>query len=60
MTKKKLASCTGKAREKTKAALQTVYDALNKGQRQKLLKDSTVLALLQLYGVEIEEQSDNK
>lgn len=54
MTKEKLAGCTGKAKQGTKAALQTVYDALNKGQRQKLLKDSTVLALLKLYGVEIE------
>ena len=54
MTKTKLASCTGKAKQETKAALQTVYDALNKGQRQKLLKDSTVLALFQLYGVEID------
>lgn len=59
MTKTKLAGCTGKAREETQAALQTVYDALNKGQRQKIIKDSKVLALLQLYGVEIEEQSDN-
>ena len=55
MTKTRLASCTGKAKEETKAALQTVYDSLNNGQRKKLLKDPTVLALLQLYGVEIEE-----
>lgn len=60
MTKTKLAACTCKAKEETRTALQTVYDALNKGQRQKLLKESKVLALLQLYGVEIEEQSDNK
>lgn len=56
MTKTKLAGCTGKAREETRAALQTVYDALNKGQRQKIIKDSKVLALLQLYGVEIESK----
>lgn len=59
MTRSKLAGSVGKAKQETRAALQTVYDALNKGQRQKLLKDSTVLALLQLYGVEI-ENSDNK
>jgi len=35
----------------TRAALQTVYDALNQGQRQKLLKDETVAALLEFYGV---------
>lgn len=56
MTKTKLAGCVGKVREETRAALQTVYDALNKGQRQKLLKDSTVLALLELYDVEIESK----
>lgn len=55
MTKTKLTICTGKAKQETKAALQTVYDALNNGQRKKLIKDPTVLALLQLYGVEIEE-----
>ena len=36
-------------------ALQTVYDALNKGQRQKLLKDEAVKALLEKYRVETEE-----
>lgn len=56
VTKSKLAGSVGKAREETKTALQTVYDALNKGQRQKLLKDPKVLALLQLYGLKIEER----
>ena len=37
----------------TAAALQTVYDALNQGQRQKLLKDETVAALLNFYGVKL-------
>lgn len=60
MTRSKLAGSVGKAKQETKTALQTVYDALNKGQRQKLLKDSAVLSLLQLYGVEIDEQSNNK
>lgn len=60
MTKSKLAGSVGRAKQETKTALQTVYDALNKGQRQKLLKNSAVLSLLQLYGVEIDEQSNNK
>lgn len=60
MTKTKLAGSVGETKQETKAALQTVYDTLNKGQRQKLLKNSKVLSLLRLYGVEIEEQSDNK
>lgn len=32
-------------------SLQTVVDALNKGQRQKLLKDETVKKLFERYGV---------
>lgn len=37
--------------EETKAALQTVYDALNHGQQQKLLKDEAVKELFDFYGV---------
>lgn len=37
-----------------KNALQTVYDSLNNGQRQKLLKNATVKALLDRYGVQCE------
>ena len=37
--------------EETKAALQTVYDALNQGQQQKILKDEKVKALFDHYGV---------
>lgn len=37
--------------EETKAALQTVYDALNHGQQQKILKDEKVKALFDHYGV---------
>lgn len=37
--------------EETKLALQTVFDALNQGQRQKILKDKTVKALFDHYGV---------
>lgn len=50
--------CKGKWLDKTTvvyddttAALQTVYDALNQGQQQKLLKDEKVKALLERYGV---------
>ena len=38
--------------DETKNALQTIYDALNKGQRQKLLKDDEIVALLERYGVD--------
>ena len=37
--------------EETKAALQTVYDALNQGQQNKILKDAKVKALFDHYGV---------
>lgn len=34
-----------------KTALQTVYDALNQGQQQKILKDIRVKTLFDRYGV---------
>lgn len=37
--------------EETKVALQTVYDALNQGQQNKILKDESVKALFDRYGV---------
>ena len=52
MTKSELTAAVEAAKEKTRAALQTVYDALNQGQQNKLLKDETVKALFDLYGVE--------
>lgn len=39
--------------DETQAALQTVYDALNQGQQQKLLKDASVNALFVRYGVKL-------
>lgn len=45
---------TDKAQEvfdETKNALQTVYDALNKGQQQKILKNEEVKALFDRYEV---------
>lgn len=39
----------------TRQALQTVFDALNQGQRQKLIKDEKVKALFDLYGVDYGE-----
>lgn len=35
----------------TKNALQAIYDALNHGQQQKILKDEKVKALFDRYGV---------
>lgn len=38
-----------------KDALQTVYDALNQGQRKKILKNAAVKALFDRYHVEYEK-----
>ena len=37
-----------------KAALQAVYNDLNQGQRKKLLRNPTICAMFERYGVEIE------
>lgn len=36
-----------------KNALQTIIDALNQGQRKKLLRNATVAAMLKRYGVDV-------
>ena len=38
-------------KSETKNALQTMYDALNQGQRKKILKNEKVKALFDRYGV---------
>lgn len=55
MTKKELISAVENAKVETKSALQTVYDAMNKGQQKKIVKDEAVKALFDLYGVEYSE-----
>ena len=40
------------ANTKTKNALQTMYDALNQGQKKKIVKNEEVKALFDRYGVE--------
>ena len=52
MTKQELKTKTDAAVMETKTALQIVYDALNHGQQQKILKDEAVAALFERYGVE--------
>ena len=36
-----------------RTALQTMYNALNQGQRKKILKDEKVKILFERYGVEV-------
>ena len=52
MTRDELMAAVETAKTDTKNALQTVYDALNQGQQNKIVKDETVKALFDLYGVE--------
>lgn len=55
MKKSELTEAVEAAKEETRNALQTVYDALNHGQQNKILKDEAVKALFDLYGVNYEE-----
>ncbi len=55
MNKAKLNAAVDICKAETKAALQTVYDALNQGQQKKIIKDEAVKALFDRYGVEYGE-----
>ena len=55
MRKEQLTKAVEAAKTETQNALQTVYDALNNGQRNKIKKDGKVKALLDRYGVKGEE-----
>ena len=52
MTKTELTTKTDAAIHETRDALQTVYEALNYGQKQKIVKDEKVKALFDRYGVD--------
>ena len=49
--KRDLTSVVDAAKLSAKEALQTVYDALNTGQKKQIIKNETVKALLGLHGV---------
>ena len=51
MTKAELKAKTDAAVEETRVALQTMYDALNQGQQKQIVKDESVAALFERYGV---------
>ena len=51
MNKDTLNEAVKACKEETKNALQTVYDELNNGQQKKLLKNDTIKALFDRYGV---------
>ena len=52
MTAQELEYRVSEARDKTREALQTVYNELNQGQQKKILKNDGVRALFDLYGVQ--------
>lgn len=51
MNKTTLNEAVAKRKDETRVALQTVYDALNQGQRKKIVKDESVKKLFDRYGV---------
>ncbi len=54
MYKRDLDLAVKAARDKTKDALQMIFDELNYGQQNKILKQQKVRDLLDLYGVNYE------
>ncbi len=57
MKKSELTAAVEAAKEETRNALQTVCDALNQGQQKKIVKDESVKALFDLYGVILEDDA---
>ena len=55
MRKDELKSKTDAVINETQAALQTMYDALNKGQQKKIVKNEDVKALFDRYCIKYEE-----
>lgn len=53
MLRQDLYSRVKELKEETKNALQEVYNELNNGQQKKLLKNETIKALFERYGVEV-------
>lgn len=55
MNKTDLFAAVQAVKDETQNALQTMYDALNQGQRKKIVKDESVKTLFDRYGVEYGE-----
>lgn len=55
MKKSELAAAVLAAKEETRSALQTMYDALNQGQQKKIVKEEAVKKLFDRYGVKYTE-----
>lgn len=55
MLNKELQEAVAALKTETRTALQTVYDALNPGQKKQIVKDEAVAELFARYGVEVSE-----
>lgn len=55
MKKQELTKAVEEAKAETRNALQTMYDALNQGQRKKIVKDEKVKGLFDRHKVTYEE-----
>lgn len=55
MKKTTLNDSVNAAKNETKIALQTMYDALNHGQQKQIVKNESVKTLFDCYGVNYEE-----
>ncbi len=55
MNKSELISKTNAVKDETKNALQIVYNALNKGQQKKIIKEESVRVLFDRFGVNYEK-----
>jgi hypothetical protein len=53
MNRQELFDKVAALKNETKNALQEVYNELNNGQQKKLLKNETIKALFERYGVEV-------
>lgn len=55
MLKQELFEKVSAVKAETKTALETVYNELNQGQQKKLIKNESIKALFDRYGVAYEE-----
>lgn len=55
MTKAELRAALDAAKAEYREGLQTIWDNTNKGQRNKMLKNEQIVAILERFGIEVEE-----
>lgn len=55
MKKSELTEAVEKAKAETREAMQTMYEALNQGQRKKMAKDEKVKKLFDRHGMRMED-----